>query len=195
MKNLEANNHFKAAEAHIKEGRHDEAWKELGQAQSKAAAHAHSLSEGGNHKQALAYRKMTLGRVGHLATRMRDGDSEPVKKALTLSEMQIAKAQALTYVWELMKKEGAGRYKYLIPQIELARTTADINTLFTLYGFKPLRKTDTMKEENYPLEIGGHVISKPPQTPAEREEQWERILTASKEIEKKLGIKKREQNK
>ena len=190
MKNIEADNHFKAAEQHIAEGRHKEAWKEIGLAQQKATVHARGISDGGGNP--LAYRKITMGRVGVLASKMRD-TPEPIKKALELSEMQIAKATALSFVWELMKKEGPGKYKYIIPQIELARTPEDIKTIFALYGFQPLRKSDSMKDEEYPLVVGGYAIVKKP-TPDEMEKRWERILSASKDIEKKLGVKKKQAN-
>ena len=198
MKHLQAKQHFDAAEKHIADGNHKEAWKSINQAQQAAAHHARTLAESGEpgHRASLTYRKIVMARVGHLARKMSESP-ESVNKAIQLSDMQIAKAEALSFVWELMKKDPA-RFKYLIPQIELAKTPDEIHNLFKRYGFQVLRKAEEEELESLTKRaekgegveiVVGNKVYKIPQTPVEREEIWDRIVSASKEVEKLLTEK------
>ena len=201
MKHMEANRHFDDAEKHIANGDHKAAWKSINSAQNAAAHHARTLAESGDsgHQASLAYRKIVMGRVGHLARKMTAEPSKTLDKAMQFSAMQIAKAEALSFVWELMKKDPA-RFKYLIPQIELAKTPDEIHDVFKRYGFQPIRKMDDAEYEEMSkkAEKGGRVeaivgnhVYKIPQTPQERDEQWRRIISASKKAEKLLTEKNR----
>jgi len=211
MKHVEVNQHFTDAEKHIADGNHKEAWNSINRAQQASAHHARTLSESSTdgHHASLAYRKIVMARVGHFANKMKETPEE-VKKAFQLSEIQIAKAEALSFVWELMKKDPA-KFKYLIPQIELAKTIGDIHSIFKLYGFQVLRKTEEYSlsvyeelikklgenvnkaestGEKHEIVVGNKVY-KVPQTAQERDEQWRRIITSSKEAEKLLTSKKK----
>ena len=200
MKHLEANKHFDAAEKHIAEGNHKEAWKSINQAQQAASHHARTLAESGEngHRASLTYRKIVMARVGHLASKMND-TPESVNKAIQLSDMQIAKAEALSFVWELMKKDPA-RFKLLIPQIELAKTVGDIHAIFKMYGFQPLRKAEECEWEELAKKaqdadraeiVVGNRVYKVPQTPEERDKHWTKIVAASRKAEKLLSEKKK----
>lgn len=64
-----------------------------------------------------------------------------------MDELQHHRNKALAILWELMKKQGAHKYKYAVPQVELAKTTQDIDTVCRLYGidlgkWKELQKND-----------------------------------------------------
>ena len=127
--NAKANKHFKDAEGHAVTGRHKEMWSSLSAAQTAATNHARELAEGGQHSASLAYRKIVMGQVGDI--------SRKLNKAT--DEFTMSRYSALSALWEVMKKEGPNKYKYAVPQIELAKTIEEIDKILGIYGIKLLK--------------------------------------------------------
>ena len=123
-----ADESFGHAESHAAAGRHKEMWDHLNQAQIHATNHAKELAESGQHQAALAYRKIALGRVHHISSR--------IKKSA--DDFRMSKYSALNALWSVMKRQEPGwhRLKYAIPQVELAKTSKEIDDLLAEYGIK-----------------------------------------------------------